>query len=311
MKSKHFVSIDRTPLEDLHQIFDVTERQKIALEQEGRLGAICDGKTLGMLFEKPSLRTRVSFEVAITQLGGHVTFLGAEEVQLGKREAVRDFARVICRYVDCVVARVFKHKHVLEIARNSRVPVVNALSDFAHPCQALADLWTIKEHVGKWEGVKLCYIGDGNNVAHSLGFLCAKLGVRFAMASPKGYGFDKTYLKRLEKCVENRKFKLETGNDPRKLIRGADAVYTDVWASMGQEKEAAERRKIFMPYQLNEKLLKLAKPGAIALHCLPAHRGEEITDGVMDGPQAAVYDQAENRLHTERAVLTLLMKPEG
>ena len=307
MKSRHFVNIDRTPLDDLYEIFDVCERQKIALQREGRLGPICDGMTLGMMFEKPSLRTRVSFEVAITQLGGHVTFLGADEVQLGKREAVNDFARVVCRYVDCIVARVFQHKHVVEIAKNSRVPVVNALSDYAHPCQALADLQTIKEHVGKWEGAKLCYIGDGNNVARSLGFLCAKLGVKFAMASPKGYGFDKAYLKRLEKCVENKNFKLELGNDPKKLVRGADAVYTDVWASMGQEKEAAERKKVFAPYQLNEKLLKQAKPGAIALHCLPAHRNEEITDGIMDGPQAAVYDQAENRLHTERALLALLI----
>jgi len=186
--------------------------------------------------------------------------------------------------------------------------VINALSDYSHPCQALADLWTFKEHVGRWEGAKLAFVGDGINVARSLGFLCAKLGVRFALASPIGYGFDDAYLEKLERTVENKKFSLEMGADPKKLLRGADAVYTDVWASMGQEAEREKRKKEFAAYQLNEKLLRCAKPGAIVLHCLPAHRGEEITDGVMDGPQAAVYDQAENRMHTERALLTLLTK---
>ena len=307
MKSRHLISIDKTPLNDLLEIFYTTSRQKETLEEDGRLGPILAGRTLGMLFEKPSLRTRVSFEVAMNQLGGNNIFLGASEVQLGKREAVCDFARVISRYVDCVVARVFKHKHAAEIAKNSDVPVINALSDYAHPCQALADLWTMMEYLGKWEGTRLVFVGDGNNVARSLGFLCAKLGVEFTLCSPKGFGFDKTYLKRLEKCVENKKFKLRLGHDPKKLVPGADAVYADVWASMGQEKEAAERKKLFAPYQVNKKLMKLAKPGAIALHCLPAHRGEEITDDVMDGPQAAVYDQAENRMHTERSLLTLML----
>ncbi len=307
MKSKHFVSIDKMPLDDLLEIFDATARQKEVLAAEGRLGPILAGKTLGMMFEKPSLRTRVSFEVAMNQLGGNNIFLGASEVSLGKREAVCDFARVISRYVDGVVARVFQHKHVVEIARNSRVPVINALSDYAHPCQALADLWTMIEYIGEWEGTKLVFVGDANNVARSLGFLCAKLGVRYAHCSPRGYGFDPAYLKRLEKCVESKSFKLELGHDPQKMVKDADAVYADVWASMGQEKEAQERHKAFLPYQVNEKLMKLAKPDAIALHCLPAHRGQEITDGVMDGPWSAVYDQAENRMHTERALLTLLM----
>jgi ornithine carbamoyltransferase len=308
MKSRHFVSIASTPLEDLLEIFDVTARQKETLAREGRLGPLLEGKTLGMLFEKPSLRTRVSFEVAMAQLGGHTTTLGQGEVQLGQREAVCDFARVLCRYVDVIAARVFQHRHVEEMARNSRVAVINALSDYSHPCQALADLWTFKERVGRWEGAKLAFVGDGNNVARSLGFLCAKLGVRFALASPPGYGFDDAYLEKLERTVENKKFRLEMGADPKRLLRGADAVYTDVWASMGQEAEREKRKKEFAAYQLNEKLLRWAKPGAIVLHCLPAHRGEEITDGVMDGPQAAVYDQAENRMHTERALLTLLTK---
>jgi len=237
MKSKHFVSIADTPLDDLYEVFAVTQRQKQTLAEEGRLGSLFTSKTLGMFFEKPSLRTRVSFEVAMTQLGGHVTFLGADEVQIGKREAICDFSRVLSRYVDCIVARVFKHRHVVGIARNSRVPVINALSDFAHPCQALADLWTVMEYLGRWEGAKLVFVGDGNNVARSLGFLCAKLGVSFALASPKGYGFDKAYLKKLERAVESKKFKLQLGDDPRKLVRGADAIYADVWASMGQETE--------------------------------------------------------------------------
>ena len=286
----------------------MTERQKRTLAEEGRLGAVLDGKTLAMLFEKPSLRTRVSFEVAMTQLGGHAIFLGRDEVGLGKREAIRDFGRVLSRYVDGIIARVFQHRHVVELARNSRVPVVNALSDYAHPCQALADLWTVKERLGRWEGVKLVFIGDGNNVARSAGFLCAKLGVRFALASPKGYGFDDAYVRKLKRIAVGKRFRLETGTDPKKLLRGADVVYTDVWASMGQESEREQRKKAFAPYQLDGRMLKQAKASAIVLHCLPAHRGEEITDEVMDGPQAAMYDQAENRLHTQRALLTLLMK---
>ena len=307
MKSKHFLSIARLSLDDLYEIFATTARQKEALAEEGRLGPILEGATMGMLFEKPSLRTRVSFEVAMNQLGGSNVFLGADEVQLGKREAVCDFARVICRYVDCVVARVFKHRHVEEIARNSLVPVINALSDYVHPCQALADLWTMMEYLGKWQGTKLVFVGDGNNVARSLGFLCAKLGVKFALASPKGYGFDKAYLKKLDAAAKNKKFSFQMGTDPIRLLRGADAVYADVWASMGQEAETTRREQIFAKYQVNDKLLKHAKPDAIVLHCLPAHRGQEITDAVMDGRQAAVYDQAENRLHTERALLTLLL----
>jgi len=308
MKSKHFVSIANTPLNDIYEIFATTARQKLALSEEGRLAPLLDGKTLGMLFEKPSLRTRVSFEVAMNQLGGAVVFLGANEVQLGKREAIRDFARVLSRYVDCISMRVFKHRHVVEIARNSSAPVVNALSDYEHPCQAMADLWTMMECLGKWEGTKLVFVGDGNNVARSLGFLCGKLGVKFALAAPKGYGFDAAYLKKLERAATNRRFSFTTGSDPKKLLRGADAVYTDVWASMGQEAETARRKKALAPYQLNGKLLKAAKPDAIVLHCLPAHRGEEITDAVMDSAQSVVYDQAENRLHTQRALLTLLMQ---
>jgi len=307
MKRRHFITIAETPLADLFEIFDVTARQKECLAKDGVLGHVLAGKTLGMLFEKPSLRTRVSFEVAMEQLGGHAIFLGQSEVQIGQREAVCDFARVLSRYVDGITARVFKHEHVVELARNSRVPVINALSDYSHPCQALADLWTIFEHFGKWEGLKLAYIGDANNVARSLGFISAKLGLRFSIAAPSGYGFNRTYLRRLERCVENKAFTLEMVPDPRKAVRSADVVYTDVWASMGQEAEREKRKKAFAPFQVNNRLLKHAKKEAIVLHCLPAHRGEEIADEVMDGPRAAMYDQAENRMHTERALLALLL----
>jgi ornithine carbamoyltransferase len=308
MKSRHFVTVAETPLDDILEIFDTTARQKEMLKKEGRLGPVLEGKTLGMLFEKPSLRTRVSFEVAMTQLGGHVTTLGQSEVGLGQRESVTDFARVLSRYVDVIAARVFKHAHVVEMARNSRVPVINSLSDYAHPCQALADLWTVKECLGQWEDVKLVFVGDGNNVARSLAALSAKLGCHFVLCAPKGYGFDPEFLKKLERSVANKKFRLSQGSDPAKLVRGADAIYTDVWASMGQEAEQEKRKKAFAKYQVNGRMLKLARPHAIVLHCLPAHRGQEITDEIMDGPQAAVYDQAENRMHTERALLSLLVR---
>lgn len=307
MKTRNFISIDRLPLVDLFEIFEVCARQKHTLEREGRLADLFPAKTLGMMFEKPSLRTRVSFEVAMTQLGGTSVFLGAEEVQLGKREAVRDFARVMCRYVDGIVARVFQHKHVVEIARNSRVPVVNALSDYVHPCQALADLWTVMEYLGKWEGVKLAYIGDANNVARSLGFICAKLGLTFAVASPSGYSFSKPYLRKLEKCVTNKAFKLQFDSDPRKIVRRADVVYTDVWASMGQEGQARERRQAFQGYQVNPELMALARPGAFFMHDLPAHPGEEIAEGMLEHPQSVAFDQAENKLHAVKAVLELLL----
>jgi len=308
MKSRHILTIAETPLDDILEIYDVTARQKEALKKEGRLGPILAGRTLGMLFEKPSLRTRVSFEVAMTQLGGHVTTVSQGEVGLGTRESVEDFARVLSRYVDVIAARVFKHQHIVQMSRNSRVPVINSLSDYAHPCQALADLWTVKEILGQWEHVKLVFVGDGNNVARSVAALCAKLGCHFVLCAPKGYELKPEFLKKLKGAVENRKFKFTQGNDPRKLLRGADVVYTDVWASMGQEAEREKRTKTFAKFQVNGKLLKLARPHAIVLHCLPAHRGEEITDEVLDGPQAVVYDQAENRLHTERALLTLLVR---
>ena len=308
MKIKHFVTIAETPLDDLLEIFATTEQQKRTLAAGKRLEPVLQSKTLAMLFEKPSLRTRVSFEVAMDQLGGHTTTLGQMEVQLGKRETVADFARTLSRMVDVIAARVFRHDHIVLMAQHSRVPIINALSDYSHPCQALADLQTVKERLGGWKGRKLAFIGDGNNVARSLAYLCAKLGVKFALAAPQGYEFDKAFVQRLGQAVESDAFAFEMGHDPKALVSGADVVYTDVWASMGQESETEARRKAFLPYQVNAALLKAAKSDAIVLHCLPAHRGEEITDEVIDAAQSAVFDQAENRLHTERALLALLAK---
>jgi ornithine carbamoyltransferase len=307
MKSRHFISIADVPQEDLQEIFSVTEQQKYQLATEGGLAPALRGRTLAMLFEKPSLRTRVSFEVAMTQLGGHVTTLSQSEVSLGQRESVTDFARVLSRYVDVIAVRVFRHAHVVEMARGSRVPVINALSDYTHPCQALADLWTLKEHKGKWEGLKLVFVGDGNNVARSLAFLCARLGVRFGLVGPEDYLFDEATVKKVHARATHPKFAFEMGADPKKVLRGADAVYTDVWASMGQETEREVRRKAFAGYQVNRSLLRLARRDAVVMHCLPAHRGEEITDEAIDGPNSVVYDQAENRLHTQRALLSLLV----
>lgn len=308
MKSRHFLAIADVPQDDLMEIFSTTEQQKYQLATEGSLAPVLRGRTLAMLFEKPSLRTRVSFEVGMTQLGGHVTTLGQSEVSLGHRESVTDFARVLSRYVDVIAARVFKHAHVVEMARGSRVPIINALSDYSHPCQALADLWTLKEHRGKWEGLKFVFVGDGNNVSRSLAFLCARLGVRFGLVGPSGYLFDTATVKKVHARNVHPKFTFEMGSDPKKILRGADVVYTDVWASMGQESEQEVRRKAFASYQLNRALLRMAKRDALVMHCLPAHRGEEITDEVIDGPQSVVYDQAENRLHTQRALLSLLVK---
>ena len=305
MQSRHFISIAKTPLEDLLEIFAVTERQK----QEIRAGTFTPcmpNKTLAMIFEKPSLRTRCGFETAMSQLGGHAMYLGPNDIGLGKREAVKDAARVLSRYADIISARVFLQEHVEELAGNSDVPVINAMSNTHHPCQALADLLTIKERLGTWEGKKLVYIGDGNNVAFSLACICAKLGVTFVAVSPEGHTLADAQLQEAGGSAGGAGVDLRVSTQAGPNVEGADVVYTDVWASMHQKEEAEVRRKIFAGYQVNSEMMKRAKPDAIAMHCLPAVRGEEITDDVMDGPQAAMYDQAENRLHTQRALLAML-----
>jgi ornithine carbamoyltransferase len=273
--------------------------------------SILAGKTLALLFEKPSLRTRVSFEVAMQQLGGRALYLSPAEVGLGGREPVADVARVLSRYVDAIAARTFKHETVEELARWADVPVINALSDGEHPCQTLADLLTIYEKKGRWRGLVLSFVGDGNNVARSLMLGSAMVGMDFRIASPQGYSLSKALVDRAESLAAASGAAVFCLESPQEAVRGADVVYTDVWASMGQEEEQAERMRAFSGYQVNAELLALASPDAIVMHDLPAHRGEEIADEVIEGPQSVVFDQAENRLHAQKAVLALILGGEG
>jgi ornithine carbamoyltransferase len=261
------------------------------------------GKTLAMVFQKPSNRTRVSFEVGMYHLGGHALPLSPQEIQIGKRETPSDTGRVLARYIDAIMVRTFDHEELEELAAAADVPVINGLSDSHHPCQALADLLTIREELGELEGVKITYVGDGNNVAHSLALGCALTGAQLTIAHPEGHGPDPRVIRLAAKLGDAPTIT----EDPQEGVAGARVVYTDVWASMGQEAEAEERKKKFMPYQVNEELMSRAAPGAIFLHCLPAHRGEEVTAGVIDGPQSRVFDQAENRLHAQKALLYLLL----
>ena len=261
------------------------------------------GKTLAMVFQKPSNRTRVSFEVGMYHLGGHALPLSPQELQIGKRETPSDTGRVLARYIDAIMVRTFDHEELEELAAAADVPVINGLSDSHHPCQALADLLTVREELGELEGVKITYVGDGNNVAHSLALGCALTGAQLTIAHPEGHGPDPRVIELATKLGDAPTIT----EDPQEGVAGARVVYTDVWASMGQEAEAEERKKKFMPYQVNEELMSRAAPGAIFLHCLPAHRGEEVTAGVIDGPQSRVFDQAENRLHAQKALLYLLL----
>jgi len=277
------------------------------LVNESRLEATLRGKTLALVFEKPSMRTRVSFEVAMTQLGGHVTYLSRDDVNLGVREPIKDGARVLSRYVDGIAARTYSHETVQELARYATVPVINALSDRAHPCQALADMLTIFERFGEEPQVRVAFIGDANNVARSLAVICAKLGVDFSIACPPKYCFDGPFLAVVEQIAAASGCRLNVCHSPAEAAEGAGVLYTDVWVSMGQEAESERRRKAFEGYCVDPELLSRAAEGAIVMHDMPAHRGEEITDEVIEGPQSAVFDQAENRLHAERALLHLLL----
>jgi ornithine carbamoyltransferase len=262
------------------------------------------GKVMGMIFEKPSLRTRVSFDVAMHQLGGTAIYLSPAEIKIGERESVPDVARVMSRYVDCVMARTFAHSTVTELATHATVPVINGLSDYNHPCQVMADLMTILEAKGRIEGIKVAYVGDGNNVANSWLNAACRLGLDLALIIPKGYEPDGKTLKRAISEASGSvslTFSIEEG------VPGADVVYTDVWASMGQESQAERKKADFQGYAVDAKLMALAKKDAIVMHCLPAHRGEEITDDVLDGPQSAVLDEAENRLHAQKGIICELM----
>lgn len=263
------------------------------------------GKTLAMIFEKSSTRTRVSFEVGMFQLGGHALFLSPSDTQIGRGEEIRDTARVLSRYVDGIMVRTFAQGIVEELARYADIPVINGLTDKHHPCQVLADLFTVREKLGKLKGLKLVYIGDGNNMANSLVEGAVKAGMGITLACPEGYEPDDGVLGAARKEAGDR---VQVARDPIEAAKGADVLYTDVWASMGQEKEKAEREKAFAGYQINAAVLKAAKPGALVMHCLPAHRGEEITDEVMEGENSVVFDEAENRLHVQKAILEMLIK---
>jgi ornithine carbamoyltransferase len=301
---RHFLDLLDISAAEARRLLDQSIEGKRA-EQGGWRPAVLSGRTLGLLFEKPSLRTRVSFEAAIARLGGNAIFLNGKDVGLGVRESVVDFARVLSQYVDVLAARTFSHATVEELARSATIPVINALSDESHPCQAMADFMTIEELRGGLDGKKLTFVGDGNNVARSLAAASALLGVDFVLAAPPGYEFPADFLARFEARFPGVSLIVE--RDPQKAVKGADVVYTDVWASMGQEHEAEARRGIFARFQVNQDLLAHAKPDAIFLHCLPAHRGEEVTSDVLDGPRSQVILQAANRLHFQMALLVWLL----
>jgi ornithine carbamoyltransferase len=264
-----------------------------------------------MLFQKPSLRTRVSFEVGMLHLGGSAMYLSPNEIQLGKRETTADVARVLSRYVQGIMARVFSHRDIEELAAYSDVPIINGLSDYNHPCQALGDVLTAWEKLGELEGRKLVFVGDGNNVANSLLFAGTKLGMDVTVASPAGYEPHPGVVRLAHEFAAESGSRVEVSNVPAEAVQGADMIYTDVWASMGQEEEAELRKRRFVGFQVNEELVSKAKPEAIVMHCLPAHRGEEITDAVADGPQSALFDEAENRLHAQKAILATLLGPRS
>jgi ornithine carbamoyltransferase len=302
---RHFSQLFQTPPDLLRHLLGRAARLKVD-RQSGTGPTPLAGKVVALVFEKPSLRTRVSFEAAVAQLGGTSLFLPGNEVGLGWRETHADFARTMSRYVDAIVLRVFLQETVDKIAAAGSVPVVNGLSDRSHPCQALADLLTVQEAFGDVTGKRIVFVGDGNNVANSLATGCAKLGAEFVLACPEGYAFDARFAR--DYTAATGKKLPEVTHDPLAAVKTADVIYTDVWTSMGQEAEREERLRRFAPFQVNAAMLAKAPPHAKVLHCLPAHRGEEITDDVIDGPQSAVFDQAENRLHAQKAVLEWLFE---
>jgi len=306
LKGRHLLSPQDLSPEEIIAVLDKADELKWKLRR-GESHELLKGKTLGMIFAKPSTRTRVSFETAMTQLGGHAIYMGMGDLQLGRGETIADTSRTLSRYVDAVMARLFKHEDIVELARNSSVPVVNGLTDLLHPCQALADLQTIREKKGRLKGLKLAWVGDGNNVCNSLLLGCTLVGMNISSACPKGYEPSAEIVEQARKNAKRSGAKLEIINDPKKAVAGADVIYTDVFVSMGQEAEREQRMKDFKGYQVNADLLKHAKKDVIFMHCLPAHRGEEVAVEVIDGPHSVVFDQAENRLHAQKAVLAMVM----
>ena len=306
MKGRSITSLYDLAREEIDEILKTSKLLKLQLLR-GQEHPILKGKTLAMIFEKPSTRTRVSFEVGMWQLGGYALYLSASDLQLGRGETIADTAQVLSRYVDGIMARVFSHQTILDLVKYSKVPVINGLSDLTHPCQGLADLFTIYEKKGRLSGLKLAYVGDGNNVAHSLIYGCSKVGTDITLGCPKGFEPNSEVVSRAKEEAKRNGCKIRVTNDPKEAARGADIIYTDVWASMGQEKEHEERVKIFKPYQVNGQLVKEAKEDYLFMHCLPAHRGEEVTDEVADSKNSVIFDQAENRMHTQKALMALMM----
>ncbi len=293
--------------EDLNEILELASEIK-KRQKSGEIYEPLKNKTLGMIFEKPSTRTRISFEVGMTQLGGHAIYLSPKDMQMGRGETIADTARVLSRYVDGIMYRAFSHDVMLELAKNATVPVINGLDDVEHPTQILADLLTIKEHKGHFKGLKFVYVGDGNNVANSLALGAAMVGMDFYIACPEGYEPNAYLWEKAGKIAAENGSAMEIIRDPHEAVKDADVIYTDVAVSMGQEAEAEVKERIFRKYQVNEKLVGNAKPDYIFMHCLPAHRGHEVTDGVVDSPNSAVFDEAENRLHAQKGLMVKLMK---
>jgi ornithine carbamoyltransferase len=298
----HFLSIADLSKEQIYEVFELSRqlKEKTKKREEHHL---LKGYTLAMIFAKPSARTRISFETGIFQLGGSALYLAPSDIGIGKREAVKDIAQVISRYNDLIMARLFAHSDIIELAKYSRVPVINGLTDYNHPCQIMADAFTVLEHLGRVDNIKITYVGDGNNIANSWINFASKIPLHLVICTPRNYEPDTKTLEHARKAGISQ---IEILSDPKQAVKDADVVYTDVWASMGQEAEAEARKKIFAPYQLNSELLAHAKPGVKVMHCLPAHRGDEITDAVIDGPHSIVFDEAENRMHAQKAIMVML-----
>ncbi len=301
---KDLISIKDLSIDEIDKILELAQ----ALKSDPSLYyEKLKGKSLGLIFQKPSNRTRVSFDVGMYQLGGHTVYLGPDDIKLGVRETTKDIAHTLSRYLDIIVARTFLHQDVLDLAENATMPVINGLSDLLHPCQGLADLFTIKEKFSKLKGLTLAFIGDGNNVVHSLLYAASKTGINIRIATPAGYEPDKDILIQAKELAKDAGSTVEEVSDKDEAAAGADVLYTDVWISMGQEPDRKKRLKDFHNFKLDSELLAKAKPESVVMHCLPAHRGEEVTDEVIDGPHSIVFDQAENRLHIQKAILLKLL----
>ncbi len=303
---KHLISLYDCTTEEIHNILNLA----IKLKKDNKNGVahhLLKGKSLGMIFTKSSTRTRVSFEVGMYQLGGQSLFLSGSDIQLGRGESIYDTANVLSRYLDAIMIRTFDHQDVLDLAKYGSISIINGLTDYLHPCQILADLQTIYEHKGKLEGLKLCYVGDGNNISNSLLHGCTKVGMDISVASPKGYECDAICIEHAKETAKKTGCEVILTSDPTEAAKNADIIVTDTWVSMGQESEKQERIKIFGDYQVDDKLFSYAKEDAIFMHCLPAYRGYEVTDSVIDGPRSVIFDEAENRLHAQKAVLATLL----